>query len=67
LSNKSEIIDKLNLRQNSFLIITSTSWTPDEDLQILLHTVDILDKMDLPVYLEIIITGRGPMRYDFEK
>uniref|UniRef100_A0A0K0DJY6 Glycos_transf_1 domain-containing protein n=1 Tax=Angiostrongylus cantonensis TaxID=6313 RepID=A0A0K0DJY6_ANGCA len=49
------------------LAISSTSWTPDEDFQILLDAVKKSPATRLPVIV-LIITGRGPLKkYYVEK
>ena len=50
------------------VIISSTSWTPDEDFSILLNALVMLDKKtsDLSVAefpnLLVIVTGKGPQK-----
>jgi beta-1,4-mannosyltransferase len=53
------------------LFVSSTSWTPDEDFDILLEAVKRSDKQISQFKSEkrnivIIITGKGPMRKIFE-
>lgn len=53
------------------LIVSSTSWTPDEDFSILLDALaryDAVAKVEagLPD-LSVIITGKGPLRSSFER
>lgn len=52
------------------IIISSTSWTPDEDFSILKEAIKLLqketDQTNLPV-LRFVITGKGPLRESFEK
>jgi len=49
------------------LIVTSTSYTPDEDLGLLLHALDHYDSSssDLPRLL-CLVTGKGPLKSHFE-
>eukprot|EP01084_Bolivina_argentea_P003392 6362_1 len=60
------------------LVVSSTSWTPDEDFTILLNALKPIDdklkqaadlnsgkKNSLPLHLVVIITGKGPMRKAF--
>mmetsp|Transcript_20922 Transcript_20922/g.38772 ORF Transcript_20922/g.38772 Transcript_20922/m.38772 type:complete len:425 (-) Transcript_20922:641-1915(-) len=51
----------LEVPLDSALVVSSTSWTPDEDFGILL---DAIDEMDLWVKREVcfVITGKGPMK-----
>ena len=60
--------NKLGICRDDFWLITSTSWTPDEDIQILLKMADIIDKKldNSSRGLSIIITGKGPDRRAFE-
>jgi len=66
----------LTLKKNRpFLFLSSTSWSPDEDFNILLNAMVKCDALlasssyDLMINKEIymIITGRGPMRDAFIK
>jgi beta-1,4-mannosyltransferase len=49
------------------LIVTSTSYTPDEDLALLLRALDDYDssRSDLPRLL-CLVTGKGPLKSQFE-
>jgi beta-1,4-mannosyltransferase len=53
------------------LVVSSTSWTPDEDFGILLQAAKLYDDMthDLKSYprLLFVITGKGPMREMYRK
>lgn len=55
------------------LLITSTSWTPDEDLGLLIHAIQLWDERvqrDRSVQtpkLVAVITGRGPERAAYER
>ncbi|KAJ8907440.1 hypothetical protein NDN08_007551 [Rhodosorus marinus] len=57
------------------LAITSTSWTPDENFSVLLHALPLIDrqlcapagKRHMPSSLTILITGKGPLRSQFEE
>lgn len=54
------------------LVISSTSWTPDEDFEILLTALDRFEARvsqsgsQLPD-LFCVITGKGPLKKDYEK
>jgi len=73
--NSTQIVYKEN---RPALIISSTSWTPDEDFSVLLeslkHYNDILNKSSsefietnqLPE-LYVVITGKGPLKESYEK
>lgn len=47
------------------LVITATSWTPDEDFSLLLDALRMLDARHRR--LTFVITGRGPLRESFEQ
>ncbi|XBW38194.1 hypothetical protein QEN19_003786 [Hanseniaspora menglaensis] len=51
------------------IAITSTSFTPDEDLDMLLNAMDALNKQLLIAkkHLLLIITGKGPLKQEFMK
>lgn len=54
----------------SALAVTSTSWTPDENMHLLLDAASMYEKRACTVPLRslvIVITGRGPLREIFER
>ena len=60
------------VRGKTRLVVSSTSWTPDEDFGIFLEALVNYaqqqdDKKDQPVPLLVVITGKGPQKEDFEK
>ncbi|KAI9295353.1 hypothetical protein K502DRAFT_303844 [Neoconidiobolus thromboides FSU 785] len=64
---------KIEYRKNRVkLIVSSTSWTPDEDFSILLKAIEIYNTTILsnsninPTKLAIIITGKGPEKENYE-
>jgi beta-1,4-mannosyltransferase len=59
---------ELELNKDDAWIVTSTSWTPDEKIEMLLDAADLLAPvLKRPsVGLSIIITGKGPGRRSFE-
>lgn len=46
------------------LVVSSSSWTPDEDFSVLLQALPLLDAMARPLML--VLTGKGPLRERFE-
>lgn len=65
LSKKKEILRREN---RPAMIISSTSWTADEDFGILLHALELLDKRtshlsmaEFPNVL-VVVTGKGPQK-----
>lgn len=72
--NKNELI--YNLKKNRPLtLISSTSWTPDEDFYLLLDSIIIMENeiknsesyLHLKKKILLIITGKGPMKEKFMK
>lgn len=52
------------------LIVSSTSWTPDEDFSILLKAVELYDRKQTDSKnrkLQLIITGSGPLKSYYEQ
>jgi beta-1,4-mannosyltransferase len=47
------------------LLVSSTSWTPDEDFNILVEALSELDK-SLSTPIQLLITGKGPLKEHFE-
>ena len=58
----------LNIDENSIWIISSTSWTPDEDISMILTACDELDNelTELKIVITFILTGKGPGKRSFE-
>ena len=50
----------LNIPRDAFFIVSSTSWTIDEDFSIVLEALDLLKNKPLKLYL--VITGKGPQQ-----
>eukprot|EP00939_MAST-03C_sp_MAST-3C-sp1_P002289 g2289.t1 len=50
------------------MLVSSTSWTPDEDFSILLQALELYDRASsrLPTLL-CVITGKGPQRAHYER
>ncbi|KAH3666608.1 hypothetical protein WICMUC_005592 [Wickerhamomyces mucosus] len=54
-----------NIQKNEIIVVTSTSFTPDEDFNILLDALQKYDiKPKLPA-LRVIVTGKGPLKSEF--
>lgn len=51
-------------REPAPLVVTSTSWTPDEDFTVLLCAMRLLERRGRS--LVVVITGKGPLRESFE-
>lgn len=64
-AKRTEFAKKLDIDPSDIWLMTSTSWTPDEEIEMLLRAADKLDSK-LTQGLSIIITGKGPMRRWFE-
>ena len=57
----------LRADRNTALIVTSTSWTPDEDMNMLINAVRDLDEhMSNKLKVVVVITGKGPLKTSFE-
>ncbi|XP_060857699.1 chitobiosyldiphosphodolichol beta-mannosyltransferase [Metopolophium dirhodum] len=82
LSEKHNLLEKMNLNDftklsesgevqlkpdRPSLLVSSTSWTPDEDFSILLKALQKYDESD-DIYPKLIcvITGRGPLKYHYQ-
>ncbi|EFC49786.1 predicted protein, partial [Naegleria gruberi] len=56
----------IDTSRNFKLVVSSTSWTEDEDFSILLSSIMELEKklesISPSIYLEFIITGKGPQK-----
>mmetsp|Transcript_7624 Transcript_7624/g.13814 ORF Transcript_7624/g.13814 Transcript_7624/m.13814 type:complete len:478 (-) Transcript_7624:1741-3174(-) len=53
-------------RDTNFMCVSSTSWTADEDFELLENAMVILDEaVDVTVWM--FITGKGPLRSEFER
>jgi beta-1,4-mannosyltransferase len=49
------------------LLVSPTSWTADEPMDILIDALDLWDRHDRPCRLRIVISGRGALREPFER
>jgi len=65
-----KIIEK---KTRPFLLVSSTSWTPDEDFSLLLHALILLDqqitieKTESAYKIICIVTGKGPQKALYEE
>lgn len=50
----------LKIPENCFFLVSSTSWTIDEDFSIVFDALEILSSANINLFL--LITGKGPMR-----
>jgi beta-1,4-mannosyltransferase len=65
---RSEFAQRLKIDANDIWLISSTSWTPDEQIEMILVAAEAIEE-DLKkhnIHLTIIITGKGPGRRSFE-
>lgn len=52
--------------KNPKIILSATSWTPDEDFNTLLQSIDRLEHSNLlSQHLLVVITGKGPLKNAF--
>ena len=58
VKKKYDMRQVLGIPKNYFLTVTSTSWTPDENIGFVLEAVKELQSYDLA----LVITGKGPLR-----
>lgn len=47
------------------IVVTSTSYTPDENFGILISALKLYDKRSLLPKLFVVVTGKGPLKDDF--
>lgn len=47
------------------ILVSSTSFTPDEDFNVLLDALKLYDESNLETPLLVIVTGKGPMKAHF--
>lgn len=71
---KREIWEKVGLdhlskpEQPTALLLSSTSYTPDEDFMVMLEALDIVDLYESPNLpkIQVIVTGRGPLKANYD-
>lgn len=67
LTRLADEIGDEGLRSGHAIVVTSTSWTPDEDMDMLLNAMSKYEELarnpraDLPA-ISLLITGKGPLR-----
>jgi beta-1,4-mannosyltransferase len=49
------------------LLVSPTSWTADEPMDILIDALDRWDRLERPSRLRVVISGRGTLREPFER
>lgn len=66
--SRSKFAKKLEIEESSIWIMSSTSWTPDEEVEMILRASDILDKelSAAKKTITFIISGKGPNKRAFE-
>lgn len=72
VTNNKLVFGDINYNQNNDrILITSTSFTQDEDFTILVEALNILDvqlkNSSSPKRIIMIVTGKGPMQEDFHR
>jgi beta-1,4-mannosyltransferase len=61
LTETARLKNLLGVPLSSLLVVSSTSWTPDEDFGLLLEAIDHLDEVTRTEVC-FVITGKGPMK-----
>jgi beta-1,4-mannosyltransferase len=64
--NRGHFADLLKIDPTDVWIVSSTSWTPDEKVDLLLLAADLLESQLGDVGLTIIVTGKGVGRKSFD-
>jgi beta-1,4-mannosyltransferase len=59
-SSSKDMRKELGIPNDYFFIVSSTSWTIDEDFSIIIDALDILTQNSIKIFL--LITGKGPMQ-----
>ncbi|WFD43210.1 chitobiosyldiphosphodolichol beta-mannosyltransferase [Malassezia psittaci] len=65
------LLNDQHLHEHRALVLTSTSWTPDEDMDMLLRAMSLYNSdakqpsSNLPP-ISLVITGKGPLRSAYE-
>lgn len=57
----------IEVKDRPFLLLTSTSYTPDEDLGLLVDALMLYSKIDGLPKIHLIVTGTGPLKSQFLK
>lgn len=60
-----EVFEGIDMTKDYKIIISSTSFTPDEDFGILLDALKMYDQSDIETPLLLIVTGKGPLKSQF--
>lgn len=63
-------VDGSRIKQNTnrpLIVVSSSSYTPDEDFTVLVKALDLLDKamMEIDNPFVVVLTGRGPLKNHF--
>lgn len=61
------VFDGVDMTKNYKVVISSTSFTPDEDFNILLDALKLYDESEVIQPLLLIVTGKGPLKEQFLK
>ncbi len=64
-----QLLIRNRVRNNVALIVSGTSWTPDEDFGILLEAIESIESSKHNAQLEFVfvVTGNGPQRKHYEQ
>ena len=63
-SSQKNMKKALSIPEDFFFIVSSTSWTIDEDFSIVINALDILSNKPLKIFL--VITGKGPLQNHYK-
>lgn len=59
------IFDDVDTLKNYKILITATSFTPDEDFDVLLDALKLYDQSTTTQPLLLLVTGKGPLKQEF--
>lgn len=62
---KGDGLDKIHLNNRPYIAVCASSWTLDENMQLLFDALRIYDKTEAKHGIHVFITGKGPLRKRF--